>query len=68
MLAGIALGAIGAVGLTRIIEGLLFGVGATDPATFAAVAGVMVVATLLASLVPAVRATRIDPVEVLNAE
>lgn len=65
---GIVLGAVGAVGVSGLLESLLFGVGATDPLTFAAVAGLMVVAALLASLVPAIRATRVDPIEVLKSE
>lgn len=66
--AGIGVGLVGAVGLTGLIEGLLFGVPTTDPATFAAVAGLMVAAAVLASLVPAIRATRVDPIEVLKSE
>lgn len=66
--AGIALGLVGAIGLTGLIEGLLFGVPTTDPVTFGMVAGLMVTAALLASLVPAIRATRVDPIEVLKSE
>ncbi len=65
---GIVIGAVGAAAMTRLMEGLLFGVGATDVPTFALVAVVMAVAALLSSLVPAVRATRVDPIEVLKAE
>jgi len=65
---GIAFGAVGAVGITRLMSSLLFGVSAADPATFAATAGLMAAATVLASLVPAMRATRVDPVRVLKAE
>ncbi|MDX1646972.1 MAG: ABC transporter permease [Longimicrobiales bacterium] len=68
VLAGIVLGAIGAVGVSRILESLLFGVGGTDPLTFASVGGLMIVAALLASLIPALRATRVDPIEVLKSE
>lgn len=68
VVAGIGLGLIGAIGLTGLIEGLLFGVPTTDPLTFGAVAGLMVIAALLASLIPAVRATRVDPIEVLKSE
>jgi predicted permease len=66
--AGIALGSLGAAVGTRLIEGLLFGVAGTDVVTFVTVAALMAVAALLASLVPAVRATRVDPIEVLRAE
>lgn len=65
---GIVVGAVGAVGVSRVLESLLFGVGATDPLTFAAVGGLMILAALLASLVPAIRATRVDPIEVLKTE
>jgi predicted permease len=65
---GIVIGAAGALGVTRLIEGLLFGVGAADITTFVIVAIVMASAAVLASVVPAIRATRVDPIEVLNAE
>lgn len=68
VLTGIALGLGASIGLTGLIEGLLFGVPRTDPLTFLAMASAMVGAALLASLIPAVRATRIDPIEVLKAE
>lgn len=66
--AGIVLGALGAAGLTRLMEGLLFGVGATDVATFGIVSVVMALAAVLASLIPAIRATRVDPIKVLKAD
>jgi predicted permease len=65
---GIALGALGAASVTRLMEGLLFGVGATDVPTFGGVALLMGLATLLASFIPAVRATRVDPIQVLRSE
>lgn len=68
VMAGIALGIVGSLGVIGLIEGLLFGVPGTDSATFAIVATLMIGAALLASLVPAVRATRVDPIEVLKAE
>jgi ABC-type lipoprotein release transport system permease subunit len=46
----------------------LFGVGATDPATFAIVSALLVAIALLATLVPAMRATRVDPVVALRDE
>lgn len=65
---GVAL-AIGlAFGLSRILADQLFGVKATDPATFAIVAGVLASVALLASGVPARRATRINPVQALRHE
>ena len=67
-LAGIVLGAVGAFGATRLMGGLLFGVEPADPATFALTAGVMAAAALVASMIPAIRATRVDPIKVLKAE
>ena len=66
--AGVALGLVAAFALTRVMRGLLFGVSATDPATFAAVAGVLAMAALLASYLPARRAARLDPAAVLREE
>jgi putative ABC transport system permease protein len=66
--AGAAAGLAAALGATRLLEGLLFGVGARDPVTLAAVVSVLVAATLLASWIPARRASRIDPIEVLRSE
>lgn len=65
---GIVLGALLAAGVTRLMEGLLFGVGTGDAVTFTAVALVMASAAVLASIVPAVRATKVDPIRVLKAE
>jgi predicted permease len=57
---GVAIGLLAAVLLSRTIAGLLFGVGALDVATFTAAAGLLLVVALLAALVPAVRAMRVD--------
>ncbi|HEX2188842.1 MAG TPA: ABC transporter permease [Longimicrobiaceae bacterium] len=65
---GIALGLAGALAATRLLRALLFQVGATDPATFLAVAAVLAAAALLASWLPARRATRVDPMVALRAE
>jgi putative ABC transport system permease protein len=65
---GAAAGLAGALGATRLLEGLLFGVGARDPATLAGVAAVLVAATLLASWMPARWASRIDPIAILRRE
>ncbi len=67
-LIGITLGAVGAAGITRLMSSLLFEVGAADPLTFVATAAIMMAAALLASLAPAWRATRVDPVRILKAE
>ncbi|MDE0898315.1 MAG: hypothetical protein OSA81_04795 [Longimicrobiales bacterium] len=54
--------------MTWLMESLLFGVVATDIPTFAFVSGLMALAALAASLVPAIRATRVDPIKILKAE
>lgn len=65
-LAGVAVGVVGAFGLTRLMQNLLFHVSATDPATFVAVASLFLCVTLMASYIPARRATRIDPIAALR--
>lgn len=67
-LAGLAIGLLGAFVVTRVISSLLFGVSPTDPVTFAAVASFLTVVALVASLVPALRAIRVDPVAALRVE
>jgi putative ABC transport system permease protein len=68
VLAGIGLGAAGSYGATRILAGFLFGVKATDPLTFAAVATLMTAVALAACYLPARRATRIEPAAALRYE
>jgi putative ABC transport system permease protein len=65
-LAGVVVGTVGALGLTRLLQGVLFHVKATDPATFVAVALAFLLLALTASYIPARRATRIDPIEALR--
>jgi predicted permease len=66
--AGLAIGLIAAVVLTEWMSSLLFGVQATDPITYAALGLVLLAATLLASYVPARRATAVDPATALRSE
>jgi putative ABC transport system permease protein len=65
---GVVLGLLAAFGLTRLMSSLLFGVGAADPLTFAAVAAVLLTVALTASFVPARRAVAVQPAEVLRNE
>jgi ABC-type antimicrobial peptide transport system permease subunit len=59
--AGSVLGLIGARRLTRVMASLLFGVSATDLVTFSAVPCLLIATAMLASYIPALRATRVDP-------
>jgi putative ABC transport system permease protein len=65
---GLVLGLLGALLAARAIEGLLFGVAPYDPATFGAVAVVMAVIGIAACWIPALRASRVDPVVTMRAQ
>ena len=65
---GILAGLLGALAATRLLAGLLFGVGPTDPTTFIATVGALAAVAAIASLLPALRAIRTDPVDALRAE
>ena len=66
-LIGIATGAVATFGSAKILEKLVFGVNASDPVLLLGVAGTLAAIALLASLIPAYRASRTDPLEVLRA-
>ena len=66
--AGVGLGLAGALGVAQFMRRLLFQIDAVDPATFAAVAALLTLVALVASLVPALRAARIDPIASLRSE
>lgn len=65
---GSVLGIIGAVAMTRVMASLLFGVSTTDLATFTAVPVILIATAVVASYIPALRATRVDPVVALRDE
>ncbi len=67
-LTGIAIGLVASFALTRLMKGLLFGISATDPITFAAISLLLVLIGLLASWIPARRATKVDPLVALRYE
>ena len=65
---GVLLGGAASAALSRLVSGLLFGVSATDPLVFAGVAGILIVVAFAACYIPALRATRVDPLQALRAE
>ncbi len=67
-LAGVGFGLVAAFGFTRVLDSLLFGVGTLDVPTFAATAGVMLMVALLASYIPARRASLVSPMLSLRSE
>jgi predicted permease len=68
ILFGIAIGLAAALALGRVVASLIYGIRATDPLTFAGVALLLTVLGLLATLLPAYRATRVEPVRILREE
>ena len=67
-MAGVGIGLLGALLASRLLDSMLFGVEPTDPGTFAAVSGLLLVVALVASWMPARKAARIPPVEALRSD
>ena len=68
LVSGVAIGLLLAVATAKIVSGLLYGVGALDPVAFTVAPAVLTVAALIATWLPARRATRVNPAEALHAE
>lgn len=65
---GIALGLVGSLALARVLQSQLFEISAYDPTTFGGIAALLFVVATLASVLPALRATKVDPLVALRAE
>jgi putative ABC transport system permease protein len=68
ILAGVGIGLVASLALSRLVASLIFGVHPTDPLTFTAVVLILVTVGILANILPAYRATRIEPVRILREE
>jgi ABC-type antimicrobial peptide transport system permease subunit len=67
-LLGVAIGVVGALALGRVLSGLIYGVKPTDPVTFLIVTILLAMIALLSSILPAYRATKVDPMVALRYE
>ncbi|HXU69650.1 MAG TPA: FtsX-like permease family protein [Polyangia bacterium] len=65
---GLALGVVAALALSRVVSSLLYGIGAVDAPTYGIIAGALAAVALVAIIVPARRAMRVDPMIALRAE
>jgi putative ABC transport system permease protein len=65
---GVVIGVLGAAAISRVLSRFFFGISGTDPATFGSVAALVLVVGLSASLLPAYRATMVDPIQTLRDE
>ncbi|HZM91962.1 MAG TPA: FtsX-like permease family protein, partial [Vicinamibacterales bacterium] len=68
VIAGLVIGVAGAAALSRLVEGMLFGLTPLDPMTFITVSALLAAVALVASGIPARRATRVDPLVSIRAE
>jgi ABC-type antimicrobial peptide transport system permease subunit len=67
-LAGLSVGVVGSAALARVLESLVFGVSLHDPATYAGVSALLLLMACAACLVPAIRASRVDPMVALRLD
>jgi ABC-type antimicrobial peptide transport system permease subunit len=66
--AGVAIGLVAALGLSRLMASVLYGVNPTDPLTYGSVATALLAVAIVASWIPAMRAAGVDPASALRAE
>jgi putative ABC transport system permease protein len=65
---GIVIGVVGAAALSRVMQSLLFGIGAHDPLTFATVPVMIGAVAIIAGVIPALRAAHVDPLAAMRAD